>query len=76
MKDRAAKVMLRLNYEETKELIDARLRPQVGISIREFKESMEDVPSFLARSTGISVELTYKKKTVKEKVPIHGTLTP
>ena len=76
MKDRAVKVMLRLNYEETKELIDARLRPQVGISLREFRESMEDVPSFLARSAGINVELTYKKKTVKEKVSIHGTLTP
>ena len=68
--------MSHLNYAETKELMDARSRPQEDILLREFRESMEDVLLFSARLTGISAELAYKKETVKEKVPIHGTLTP
>lgn len=74
-KNKTAKVMPSLNYEETKELVNARLRPHKEISLRQFEELMKDVPLFFTRLTGISAEVAYKNKTVKEKVPIHGNLT-
>ena len=77
---RAAKQRLKkqtkLMYDEVKQMMESRAKPNEEVSLREYEEEMEDVPELLrkARIAGAVAKDAYKKKLKKWKVPLYGNL--